>query len=176
MPNYSDLNTRQLYDLIFDYVALQLKGINKTDQLELLKTVADNREVGLYDRALNEAMSSHVPYIPIINTEYETPKCIRVLSDSLDGTNYGIAEVSGDEMKNRGIHSGEHIHYEKNRLPQNNDIILVEYKNQILIKNYTKKNDNIILSTSNTHCADIVLDESVKYKILGIVKLSINKI
>ncbi|MFA7327694.1 MAG: S24 family peptidase [Candidatus Kapaibacterium sp.] len=176
MPNYSDLNTRQLYDLIFDYVTLQLSGFDKSDQLKQLKVVADNREDGLYDKALNEAMSRHIPYIPTVNDEHETPEYVKVLGEVLADTNYGIAEVSGDDMKNRGIHSGQHILYEKNRLPQNNDIVLVEYKNQVIIRNYIKRNDKIILSTSNSELADIRLSESVKYKVLGIVRLSINKI
>lgn len=176
MPNYSDLNTRQLYDLVFDYVLLQLGGFDKSDQLKLLKEEADKREAGLYDKALTEAMSSHVPYIPMRSEEYETPEYITVLSESLSGTNYGIAEVSGNEMSNRGLFGGHHVLYEKNRVPQNNDIVLVEYKNQVLLKNYTKKDDKIILSTSTAQLPDIIVGKDDKYNILGIVRLSLNKI
>lgn len=176
MPNYSDLNTRQLYDLIFDYVLLQLGGFDKSDQLKLLKEEADKREAGLYDKALTEAMSSHAPILPMKSEEYETPEYLSVLSESLSGTNYAIAEVSGNEMSNRGLFGGQHVLYEKKRLPQNNDVILVEYKNQIMIKNYTKKDDKIILSTSRAQLPDIIVGKDDKYNILGIVRLSLNKI
>ncbi|PKL79530.1 MAG: hypothetical protein CVV25_07650 [Ignavibacteriae bacterium HGW-Ignavibacteriae-4] len=176
MPNYSDLNTRQLYDLIFDYVTLQLSGFDKSDQLKLLKTVADNREDGLYDKALNEAMSNHIPYIPAIDDDYEVPEYITILNKSLQNTNYGLAEISGDEMKSQGLIDGQYVLYEKNTLPKNNDIVMIEYKNQVMVKNYMKKNDKIILSTSNGRFSNIEIDSLVKYKILGIVRLSINKI
>jgi SOS-response transcriptional repressor LexA len=176
MANYSDFNTRQLYDLIFDYVTLQLSGFDKSDELKLLKAEADNREVGLYDKALNEAMSSHVPYIPTIKDEFEVPEYVTILNESLQNTNYGLAEISGDEMQSRGIIDGQYILYEKHTLPKNNDIVLIEYKNQVMIKNYIKKKDKVILSTSKGLFADIEVDSSVKYKIIGIVRLSINKI
>lgn len=176
MVNYSDYNTRQLYDLIFDYVTMQLGGFDKSDQLKLLKSEADNREVGLYEKALNEAMSSHIPYVPIDNSEYETPEYINVLSESLDGTKFAIALVSGNEMSKHGIYNGQYVLYEKDRVPQNNDKVIVKYRNQVIIKNYTRKNDKIFLSTSSVQFADIILDDTVKYKILGIVRLSLNKI
>ncbi len=176
MANYSDYNTRQLYDLIFDYVTLQLGGLDKSDQLKLLKAEADNREVGLYEKALNEAMSSHVPYVPVDRTEYEEPEYISVLSESLIGTRFAVALVSGNEMSKHGLYNNQYVLYEKDRLPQNNDIVLVKYENQVMINNYKLKNDKIVLSTSSVLLPDIVLDESVKYKILGIVRLSLNKV
>ncbi len=176
MSNYPDLNIRQLYDLIFDYVTLQLSGFDKSDQLKQLKAVADNREDGLYDKALNEAMSSHIPYIPIVSDKQEIPDYIRVLSDSIAETNYGIAQVSGVEMTKRGIINGQYVLYEKNVLPKNNDIVLVKYKNQVMIKNYTKKDNTIVLSTSSKEFDDIILDKGDLYNILGIVRLSLNRI
>jgi len=174
MFNYSDYNTRQLYDLIFDYVTLQLEGIDKSEQLKLLKEEADNREDGLYEKAFNDAMSRHAPYIPVQKSELEEPEYITILSKSLVGTKFALALVSGDEMKLDGLFDGQYILYEKDRLPQNNDKVLVEYKNQVIIKNYTRKNDKIVLSTSGVELQDIELDNSINYKILGIVRLSLN--
>ncbi|MER3329738.1 MAG: hypothetical protein RIF34_09195, partial [Candidatus Kapaibacterium sp.] len=102
MANYSDYNTRQLYDLIFDYVTLQLGGTDKSEQLKLLKAEADNREDGLYEKALNEAMSSHIPYIPLNRTEYVEPEYITAISESLIGTKFAVALVSGNEMSKHG--------------------------------------------------------------------------
>lgn len=174
MVNYSDYNTRQLYDLIFDYVTLQLGGTDKSEQLKLLKEEADKREDGLYERAFNDAMSNHIPYLPLDRSELEEPEYITILSESLTGTKFAIALVSGDEMNKQGIYDGQYILYEKDKLPQNNDKVIVNYKNQVIIKNYNRKNDKIVLSTSGVGIPNIELDNSVNYKILGIVRLCLN--
>ena len=176
MTNYSDLNTLLLFDLLVDYITLQLNGIDKSVQLKELKEEADKREVGLYDNAFNKALKNHKPLLEIENENYETPEYIEIISKSLDGSEYAVALVSGSELSSYGIIDGQHILFEKNTIPKNNDIILVKKKNNIIIERYNNKNHKKELNTSGRSRRTITNRNEDNYNILGVVRLILKKI
>jgi len=176
MTDYSDLNARQLYELLLENITSQLNGIDRSDKVNTLKKEADKRSDQLYKNAFEEAKNRYSPQIEVVAEYDQIPKHIEVLNEKLKGTDYQLAQVIGDSMVNRDIYEGNFIMFDTRVVPKNGDVVIAKYKDQIFVKNYYKSGESVSLKSENPKYDDIEIDFENEFSILGVVNMIINNI
>ena len=81
MTDYSDLNARQLYELLLENISKQLNGIDRSDKVKSIKQEADKRDSNLYQAAFDDAISSYSPQIELGKEVDIIPKHLEFLKN-----------------------------------------------------------------------------------------------
>lgn len=176
MIDYSDMSLGQIYDLLSQEINESLRGRNNLSTLKLLKKEADRRDKELYNKVFQEVVSKSQNIAKIQKRKSEVPPHIASIQASVKTLGMDIAEVIGDSMLNRGVEEGNYVLFDMQSPAKIGDIILIEYRGQMFIKNYFNENGNIVLRSSNREYPDIVIDSEEEYRLLGVVKMILSKI
>lgn len=175
MMDYSDMNVRQLYELLLENITKQLNGIDSSDKVKSIKQEADKRDSKLYKNAFDEAIRQYNPPIKT-NIEDTTPRHILTLQEELKKTSLRIAQVSGISMVNKNISEGNYVMYDTKKIPYDGSVVIANYKGQTFIKNYYNRDGKIILESSNKEFSDIEIDSPADFKLNGVVIMLLNEI
>ena len=87
-----------------------------------------------------------------------------------------FVRVSGDSMKDAGIHNGDLIIVDRSKTPANNSIVLAIVDGEFTVKRLNKKGDQIQLCPENKNYSPIIIKEGMDFEVWGVVIHSIHSL
>ncbi len=87
-----------------------------------------------------------------------------------------FVRVSGDSMKDAGIHDGDLIIVDRSKTPVNNSIVLAIVNGEFTVKRLNKKGDQIQLCPENKNYSPITIKEGMDFEVWGVVIHSIHSL
>jgi DNA polymerase V len=87
-----------------------------------------------------------------------------------------FARVSGDSMKDAGIHHGDLIIVDRSKTPVNNAIVLAIVNGEFTVKRLSKRGDQIQLCPENKNYQALTIKEGLDFEVWGVVIHSIHSL
>lgn len=85
-------------------------------------------------------------------------------------------KVSGDSMINANIYHGDLLAGDRNLVPRNGDIVIVNINGNIFVKRYFADGSKVIFKSANPKYPDFTADESIQWKMEAVIIMKINDI
>ncbi len=183
LPYLKSLDIYELYSIAKKILDESKKGLNRELELaELYKEFESRERIDVYEKALEASIKQ-------LKNEFDFLAELRAFdseSERLEGFDeekiinfkelFGLLsdkaavfKVKGDSMIEAGIDEGDYVVVDFGTAPSDGDIIAADFEGVIVVKRYLETKEGIVLASENPKYPPIKIDDSVRFKPLGVV-------